>query len=106
MLALFALFTLLAVLSPEQGVATGWLLDKMWTGFGWGGPVGIIVTGIVGVWLVSWGLQMPFKVQFPRLAGSAILFLILEGLATLISLVMSNGYTGGQLVKTGYHQIC
>ena len=90
-LALFALFTLLAVLSPEQGVATGWLLDKMWTAFGWGGPVGIVVTGVVGVWLISWGMKMPFKVSFPRMAGAATLFLILEGLFTLISMVMSNG---------------
>jgi S-DNA-T family DNA segregation ATPase FtsK/SpoIIIE len=92
-LALFSLFTLLAILSPEQGVATGWLLDKMWTAFGWGGPIGIVVTGIVGVWLISWGIQMPFQVPFPRLAGSALLFLIFEGLSTLISLVMGNGYT-------------
>ncbi|MEM9775428.1 MAG: hypothetical protein AAF902_12675, partial [Chloroflexota bacterium] len=92
-LALFSLFTLLAVLSPEQGVATGWLLDQMWTAFGWGGPVGIVATGGVGIWLISWGLRLPFTIRPPRLLGGAILFLIAEGLFTLISFVMSNGLT-------------
>lgn len=92
-LALFSLFTLLAVLSPEQGVATGWLLDQMWSAFGWGGPVGILATGGVGIWLISWGLRLPFTIRPPRLLGGAILFLIAEGLFTLISLVMSNGLT-------------
>ncbi|MEM8856858.1 MAG: DNA translocase FtsK [Chloroflexota bacterium] len=92
-LALFSLFTLLAVLSPEQGVATGWLLDQMWTAFGWGGPVGILATGGIGIWLISWGLRLPLTIRPPRLLGGAILFLIAEGLFTLISLVMSNGLT-------------
>ncbi len=98
-LALFSLFTLLAVLSPEQGVATGWLLDKMWTAFGWGGPIGILATGFLGVWLISWGLHMPIKVSPPRMMGAAILFLIAEGLFTLVSLVMSNGLTDLDMVR-------
>ncbi len=99
LLALFSLFTLLAMLSPEQGVATGWLLDQMWTLFGWGGPVGIIATGLGGIWMISWGLKMPLRFSQPRILGAAVLFLIAEGLFSLVSLVMSNGLTDLEMVR-------
>ena len=99
LLALFSLFTLLAMLSPEQGMATGWLLDRMWTLFGWGGPVGIIASGLLGVWMISWGLKMPLRFSQPRIMGGAVLFLIAEGLFSLASLVMSNGLTTLDMVR-------
>lgn len=84
-LALFftAALLLLSLLSPNQGQLTRSLTDGLGTLFGWGGRIAPLLLGTVGYYLVRLGMEQPFSVARWRVAGGALLFLIIEGLATL-----------------------
>ncbi|MCA9996586.1 MAG: DNA translocase FtsK 4TM domain-containing protein, partial [Anaerolineales bacterium] len=81
----------LSLLSPNQGQLTAGLSTLMWRLFGWGGFVMPIITAIIGLYLVLWGMDQPPGPPGHRVFGFAILFLVFEGFASLSSLSADNG---------------
>ncbi len=75
-LIVFALVTILAIISPQSGAFTRALLRLLTVVFGWGGFVIPFALGGVGVWLIwrHFGSQLP-PVDPVRISGGALLFL-------------------------------
>ncbi len=73
----------LSLLSPNQGTLTTFLSNGMWRLFGWGGAVIPIALGLVGFYLVLWGMDQPPQLPYFRLLGILFLFLSIEAFASL-----------------------
>jgi S-DNA-T family DNA segregation ATPase FtsK/SpoIIIE len=73
----------LSLLSPNQGTLTTFLSNGMWRLFGWGGAVIPIALGLVGFYLVLWGMDQPPQLPHFRLLGILFLFLSIEAFASL-----------------------
>lgn len=85
------LLIVLSLLSPNQGELTSALSGLMWRTFGWGGIVVPIITGSVGLYLVLWGMEQAPQLPAYRLLGFAILFLVFEAFASMVTLLRDNG---------------
>lgn len=81
----------LSLLSPNQGQLTAGLSTLMWRFFGWGGFVVPVITALIGLYLVLWGMEQPPKLPGYRLLGFGLLFLIFEAFASLSALSSDNG---------------
>ena len=90
-LIILVLLSLLSMFSSNQGRITGGFINLIWSMFGWGGPVAFVMLGLGGFWLVLWGMRTPPKISWPKWAGFGLLFLVLEGFASLFSWFMNNG---------------
>jgi DNA segregation ATPase FtsK/SpoIIIE, S-DNA-T family len=81
----------LSLLSPNQAALTRQLALVMWQLFGWGGVIVPVLLGGMGFYLVLWGMdQAPALPRF-RLSGLALLFVVFEGLASLVAVTQDNG---------------
>ena len=81
----------LSLLSPNQGELTSALAGLMWRTFGWGGILVPVITGVIGLYLVLWGMEQPPKLPLYRLLGFGLLFVTLEAFASLALVLWSNG---------------
>jgi len=82
---------ILSLLSPNQGQLTKFLSDGMWQLFGWGGVVITISLGIMGFYLVLWGMEQPPTLPYLRLVGFFLLFLTFEAFASMAVTAWNNG---------------
>ncbi|GAB4269422.1 MAG: DNA translocase FtsK [Candidatus Promineifilaceae bacterium] len=82
----------LSLLSPNQGELTAGLSALMWRTFGWGGLVMPLITGGIGLYMVLWGMDQAPELPLYRLFGFTLFFLAFESFASLIVLMVDNGY--------------
>ncbi|VAW31599.1 hypothetical protein MNBD_CHLOROFLEXI01-2733, partial [hydrothermal vent metagenome] len=82
----------LSLLSPNQGQLTSALAGLMRRTFGWGSVILPLITGGIGLYLVLWGMEQPPEVPTYRLTGAGLLYLALEGFASLTLLVLNNEF--------------
>ena len=105
---------ILSGLSISQGTLTQWMWDSViWPLFGYGGVVAPPVIGLVGLYLVLWGMEQLPQIHWNRVAGAGVLFLGVEGVLHLFylsrhpgiavfqmgALQEGGGYLGGVLVS-------
>ena len=81
----------LSLLSPSQGQLTTALASLMWQAFGWGGVMVPLITGVIGVYLVLWGMEQPPTIPVQRVAGFSLFFLAFAAFASLVQLLQDNG---------------
>jgi S-DNA-T family DNA segregation ATPase FtsK/SpoIIIE len=114
-MALIALsgISILSGLSISQGKLTDWLWNTIWTLFGYGGITIPLLVGLLGLYLVLWGMEQPPQIRWDRILGGVFLFVGLEGLLHLLYLARNpvapplrldalqdgGGYVGGGLVS-------
>jgi hypothetical protein len=114
-MALIALsgISILSGLSISQGKLTDWLWGTIWKAFGYGGIAIPLLVGLVGLYLVLWGMEQPPRLRWNRMLGGAFLFVGFEGLLHLLYLLRhpavpplqldalqeGGGYLGGGLVS-------
>ncbi len=82
---------ILSLLSPNQGQLTGSLASLMWRGFGWTGVIVPVITGVLGVYLVLWGMEQPPSVPLYRVLGFTLFFVTFAAFASLAQLLIDNG---------------
>lgn len=82
----------LSLLSPNQGQLTAGLSAIMWRTFGWGGLIMPLITGGIGLYMVLWGMDQAPELPLYRLFGFTVGFLAFESFASLIVLMVDNGY--------------
>lgn len=82
---------ILSLISPSQGQLTTSLSNLMGRAFGWGSAIAPITTGMIGLYLVLWGMEQEPKLPGHRIAGIALLFFTLMGFGTLTVLLLANG---------------
>lgn len=83
---LIAFILILSLWSPNQGQLTLALSGLMWRTFGWGGYIVPVITAVIGLYLVLWGMEQPPPLPGYRIFGFALLFLVLEAIATMMAL--------------------
>jgi DNA segregation ATPase FtsK/SpoIIIE, S-DNA-T family len=114
-MALIALsgVSILSGLSISQGKLTDWLWTTIWKLFGYGGIAIPLLAGLVGLYLVLWGMEQPPRIRWSRMIGATLLFVALEGALHLLYLARhpavtpldldalqeGGGYLGGGLVS-------
>jgi len=81
----------LSLLSPSQGQLTTALASLIWQAFGWGGVMVPIITGVVGVYLVLWGMEQPPSVPVYRVLGFSLFFIAFAAFASLAQTLQDNG---------------
>ncbi len=81
----------LSLLSPEQGPLTTHLAGFIWRGFGWGGVMVPIITGIIGVYLIMWGMEDPPSIPVYRVLGFGMFFIAFASFASLAQILRNNG---------------
>ncbi len=81
----------LSLLSPSQGQLTSALASLIWQAFGWGGVIVPIITGVVGVYLVLWGMEQPPSVPIYRVVGFSLFFIAFAAFASLAQTLSDNG---------------
>jgi DNA segregation ATPase FtsK/SpoIIIE, S-DNA-T family len=105
--------SILSGLSISQGRLTDWLWTTIWNWFGYGGIVVPLLVGLIGLYLVLWGMEQPPRIRWSRMIGAALLFVALEGMLHLLyltrhpavaplhleALQKGGGYLGGGLVS-------
>ena len=82
----------LSLLSPNQGQLTTALAGLMRRTFGWGSVILPLITGGIGLYLVLWGMEQPPQVPAYRLTGAGLLYLAIEGFASVALLMIENNY--------------
>jgi DNA segregation ATPase FtsK/SpoIIIE, S-DNA-T family len=83
----------LSLLSPNQAELTRQLALVLWQLFGWGGVVVPVLLGGLGFYLVLWGMEQAPRLPSVRLGGLLLLFVVFEGLASLVAVSQDNGLT-------------
>ncbi len=63
----------------------------MWQAFGWGGVMVPIITGVIGVYLVLWGMEQPPSIPIYRVLGFSLFFLAFAAFASLAQVLQDNG---------------
>jgi S-DNA-T family DNA segregation ATPase FtsK/SpoIIIE len=81
----------LSLLSPNQGQLTAALAGLMWQAFGWGGVMVPIITGVLGVYLVLWGMEQPPAIPVYRVLGFSLFFIAFAAFASLGQTLLDNG---------------
>ena len=94
-LGMFVLFItallVLSLLSPSQGQLTSALAGLIWQTFGWGGVAVPIITGVIGVYLVLWGMEDPPTVPMYRVLGFSLFFIAFAAFASMTQMLRDNG---------------
>ncbi len=90
--------TILSGLSLSRGTLTELVWDGIWGGFGYGGAIIPPVLGLLGLYLVLWGMEQSPSVRWGRVAGAGMLFLAVEGVLHLFYVA---GHTGATLEQVG-----
>ncbi len=93
--------TILSGLSLSRGKLTDWVWRGIWGGFGYGGAVIPPVLGIMGLYLVLWGMEQSPSVRWGRVAGAGMLFLAAEGVFHLFYVARHTGATLEQISGLG-----
>ncbi len=86
----------LSGLSISRGKVTDWLWDGIWTTFGYGGVIIPPVLGLVGLYLVLWGMEQSPQMRWDRAAGGGVLLLGSEGALHILFLVRHPAATAYQ----------
>jgi len=104
---------ILSLISPSQGQLTSSLAGLLGRLFGWGSILVPITTGLIGLYLVLWGMEQEPELPGYRVGGIITLFFVLMAFATLTVLLLENemddvweiakaemggGYIGGAIV--------
>lgn len=97
-LAVLGLFTLLSLLSRPAGL-TGWWLEQLLTGFGFGRYLLPFILLGLGVYIFLHSGGHVSNIGPPQIAGLVLLWLVLQ--ATAHMLVASSGSAGGDLSASG-----
>jgi S-DNA-T family DNA segregation ATPase FtsK/SpoIIIE len=82
----------LSGLEISRGNVTDWLWYRIWSFFGYLGVMVPITIGLVGLYLVLWGMEQPPRVRWPRVAGVGVTLLGLEGFLHLLQVAFSAPY--------------
>ncbi len=86
-----AAILVLSLFAPDQGQLTAWLARLLGQAFGWGAYLVPVVAGAIGLYLVLWGMEQPPRLPSYRLLGGAILFVVFESFASMVSLMRQDG---------------
>ena len=82
---------ILSLISPSQGQLTSSLASLLGRVFGWGSILVPITTGMIGLYLVLWGMEQEPELPGYRVTGVITLFFVLMAFATLTVLLLENG---------------
>lgn len=93
--------TILSGLSLSRGTLTELVWDGIWGGFGYGGAIIPPVLGMMGLYLVLWGMEQSPSVRWGRVAGAGMLFLAVEGVFHLFYVARHTGATLEQISGLG-----
>jgi S-DNA-T family DNA segregation ATPase FtsK/SpoIIIE len=88
-LILTAIFVL-SLISPNQGQLTSALASLIWQAFGWGGVMVPIITAVVGVYLILWGMENPPKIPVYRMLGFTLFFIAFAVFASIGQILREN----------------
>lgn len=99
LLILSTIILFLSYLSTNQGWVTGTVLDFVALLVGWSQPLVLLLLMSAGFSLIAWGMERPITIPPLRIVGGIMLFLVGQGFASMLALVLDNGLNSFEAIQ-------